>query len=192
MKVLIACECSGIIRDAFIKRGHKAVSCDLKPTKAPGPHLQCNVLDILGNGWDLMIGHPPCTDLAVSGARWFNTPSKLKGQKTGAMFFLALYNAPIPKICLENPVGVMSTLFRKPDQYLDMLMFGHGQTKKTGLWLKNLPPLTPPSPFKTPVLEPINHSQRSFGHHLPPSENRGELRSVTFLNVAFAMAEQWG
>lgn len=183
MKVLIACEFSGIVRDAFIKRGHDAISCDLLPTERPGPHHQGSVIEILKIGWDLMIAHPPCTHLAVSGARWFKQKRE-DGRQQGAIdFFIALFDAPIPKICIENPVGVMSSVYRGPDQYIQPWQFGHGETKKTGLWLKNLPDLLPTN---------IVSGREARIHKMPPSKDRGRLRSITYQGIADAMAEQWG
>lgn len=181
MKVLIACEFSGIVRDAFIARGHYAISCDLLPTERPGPHYQGDIFDIInGGGYDLMIAHPPCTHLAVCGAKWFR--DKQKEQKSAIDFFMALINADIPKIAVENPVGIMSSRYRKPDQYIQPWQFGHGETKKTGLWLKNLPLLTP-----TNIVS--GREQRIW--KMPPSPERGKLRSVFYYGFAEAMAEQW-
>lgn len=181
MKVLVACEYSGRVRDAFIKKGHDAVSCDILPTDAPGPHLQCDVREILDHGWDLMIAHPPCTHLAVSGARWFK--DKQQEQAEAIQFFMALANAPIDKIAIENPVGIMTTKWRKADQYIQPWQFGHGETKKTGLWLKNLPTLQ-----STDVVE----GRENRIHRMAPSADRWKLRSLTYQGIADAMAEQWG
>ena len=143
MKVLIACEFSGTVRDAFIKAGHDAMSCDLVPTDIPGPHYQGSVLDILNDGWDLMIAHPPCTDLSVSGARHF-AAKRLDGrQQASVSFFMMLAKSDIPRIAIENPVCVMSSLWRKPNQVIQPWQYGHGETKATCLWLKNLPLLQP-------------------------------------------------
>lgn len=181
MKVLIACEFSGIVRDAFRLRGHNAMSCDLLPTEKPGPHYQGDVMDIINDGWDMMIAHPPCTHLAVSGARWFK--DKQKEQKDAIEFFMALINSPIDKIVVENPISIMSTRYRKPDQIIQPWMFGHGETKATCLWLKNLPPLLP-----TNVVS--GREQRI--HKMPPSPERWKVRSKTYAGIAEAMAEQWG
>ena len=180
MKVLVACEFSGIVRDAFIRKGHDAWSCDLLPTESPGPHIQENVLNVLENNWDMMIAHPPCTHLAVSGARWFK--DKQVEQIQALEFVVWLMNAPIPKICLENPISIISTRIRKPDQIIQPWMFGHGETKATCLWLKNLPKLQ-----STNIVE----GRKARIHHMPPSENRGKERSRTYTGVAEAMAEQW-
>lgn len=183
MKILVACEYSGIVRDAFLARGHDAMSCDFLPSERPGPHHQGDVLDILGDGWDTMIAHPPCTDLAVSGARWF--PEKIAdGRQQAAIdFFMALANAPIPRIAIENPVCIMSSKWRKPDQVIQPWQFGHGETKATCLWLKNLPKL-----FSTDIVE--GREQRI--HKMPPGPDRWKERSRTFQGIADAMAEQWG
>lgn len=180
MRVLVACEYSGIVRDAFRRRGHDAWSCDILPSNAKY-HYTCDILSILDSGWELMIAHPPCTHLAVSGARWFKY--KQKEQAQAIDFFMSLANASIPKICIENPVCIMSTRWRKPDQIIQPWMFGHGETKKTCLWLKNLPLLIP-----TNIVE--GREQRIW--RLPPSPDRGKLRSLTYLGIAEAMANQWG
>ena len=140
-KVLVACEYSGRVRDAFIRNGCDAISCDLLPTDQPGPHYQGDVFDIINDGWDLMVAHPPCTHLAVSGARWFH--KKRQEQEEALDFVRRLMSAPIEQIAIENPVSVISSLIRKPDQIIHPWMFGHGETKATCLWLKNLPPLQP-------------------------------------------------
>jgi len=181
MKVLIACEFSVIVRDAFIKQGHDVLSCDLLPSDYIGPHYQGSVLDIINDGWDLMIAHPPCTHLAVSGARWFR--DKIKEQAEAIEFFLTLVGAPINKIAIENPVCIMSTRYRKPDQIIQPWQFGHGETKKTCLWLKNLSKLIP-----TNIVD--GREQRVW--KLPPSPDRWKERSKTFVGIAEAMAEQWG
>ena len=181
MKVLVACEFSGIVRDAFRNKGHDATSCDLLPTDKPGLHYQGDVRDILNDRWDLMIAHPPCTHLAVSGARWFK--DKQKEQKEALDFVRLLLDAPIDKIALENPISVISTRIRKPDQIIQPWMFGHGETKATCLWLKNLPKLQP-----TKIVE----GRENRIHKMPPSKNRGKLRSITYQGIADAMASQWG
>lgn len=181
MKVLVACEYSGRVRDAFLSRGHEAVSCDILPTDTPGPHYTGDVRDILRDGWDMMIAFPPCTHLAVSGARWFHL--KQKEQAEALDFVRLLLNAPIEKIALENPVSIISSKIRKPDQTLQPWQFGHGETKRTCLWLKNLPPLTP-----TDVVE----GREARVWKMPPSKDRWKLRSQTYLGVADAMAKQWG
>ncbi len=181
MRVLVACEYSGTVRDAFIKRGHDAMSCDLLPTDKEGPHYQGNVLNIIDDGWDLMIAHPPCTHLAVSGARWFK--DKQQEQSEALEFVRVLLNANIEKIALENPVSIISSRIRKPSQVIQPWQFGHGETKATCLWLKNLPLLKP-----TNIVD--GREQRI--HKMPPSKDRWKLRSTTFQGIADAMAEQWG
>lgn len=193
MKVLVACEFSGVVRDAFLARGHDAWSCDLLPSESNGRdrHFQTDVTHVLGMGWDLMIAHPPCTHLAVSGARWFK--DKQKEQQEALEFVKMLMNAPIEKICIENPVSIISSHIRKPDQIIQPWMFGHEATKTTCLWLKNLPSLIP-----TNIVEKgerhITKSGKSLPkwYNLPPSENRWSIRSKTFEGIAEAMAEQWG
>lgn len=181
MRILIACEFSGIVRDAFAVRGHDVWSCDLLPTESPGDHIQGDVLQILNDGWDMMIAHPPCTYLAVSGARWF--ASKIEQQKIALQFVRTLLNAPIAMIALENPVSVISSQVRKPDQIIHPWMFGHGETKTTCLWLNGLPVLTPTD---------IVSGRESRIHLMPPGPNRWKDRSRTFCGIANAMAEQWG
>jgi len=180
MKILIACEYTGIVRDAFRRAGHDAVSCDLLPSEQPGPHYQGNVLDILNDGWDMMIAHPPCTHLAVSGARWFKEKTQ---QQLDALYFVRrLLTANIERIALENPVSIISTKIRKPDQIIQPWQFGHGETKATCLWLKNLPPLTPTN---------VVPGRENRIHLMPPSPDRGKLRSATYPGIANAMANQW-
>lgn len=181
MKILIACEFSGIVRDAFKAKGHDAVSCDLLSSDTPGNHIQDNVLNHLNEEWDLLIGHPPCTHTAVSGARWFK--EKRHEQSKAIQFFTDLYYADIEKVCLEHPVSIISTVFRKPDQYIQPWMFGHGETKKTGLWLKNLPLLKP-----TNIVE----GREARIHRMAPSKDRAKERSRFYPGIAKAMAEQWG
>lgn len=181
MKVLIACEYSGKVRDAFLRAGHDAMSCDLLPTDAPGPHYQGDVRDVLGDGWDLMIAHPPCTHLAVSGARWFK--NKQAEQAEALAFVRLLLDAPIPRIALENPIGIISSRIRKPDQIIQPWQFGHGETKATCLWLKNLPLLQP-----TQIVD----GREPRIHKLPPSPDRWKIRSETYQGIANAMADQFG
>lgn len=181
MKVLVACEYSGTVRDAFIRAGHDAVSCDLLPTDVPGPHYQGNVLDVIGNGWDLMIAHPPCTHLAVSGARWFK--HKQREQQEALAFVQALMDAPIQRIAIENPISIISSRIRKPDQVIQPWQFGHGETKGTCLWLKNLPLLKP-----TNIVE----GREARIHKMPPSPDRWKERSKTYTGIAEAMSLQWG
>ena len=182
MRVLVACEYSGRVRDAFIRRGHDAMSCDLLPTDVPGPHYQGPVESVLKPGqWDLMIAHPPCTHLAVSGARWFK--GKVREQAQALDFVRLLLDAPIPRIALENPISVISTKIRRPDQIIQPWQFGHGETKATCLWLKGLPPLTPTN---------IVSGREARVHRMAPGPNRWKERSLTFAGIAEAMAEQWG
>jgi site-specific DNA-cytosine methylase len=182
MKVLVACEYSGTVRDAFIRGGHDAVSCDLLPTDKPGPHYQGDVFDIINDGFDLMIAHPPCTHLSVSGARHFAAKRADGRQQEAVDFFMRLANADIPRIAIENPICIMSSIYRKPDQIIQPWQFGHGETKATCLWLKNLPLLKP-----TDIVE--GREQRV--HRMPPSVDRWKLRSKTFDGIAQAMADQW-
>ena len=191
MRVLIACEYSGRVRDEFLKLGHEAMSCDLLPTDAAGPHYQGDVRDVLDYPWDMMIAHPPCTDLAVSGAAWFAKKRMAGQQQASASFFMMLAKSDIPKIVIENPVCVMSSLWRKPDQTIQPWMFGHMEQKATCLWLKNTPPLAPTNVVKEQMML-LPKNQRERLHYLPPSEDRWKLRSETYLGIAQAMASQWG
>lgn len=183
-KVLVACEYSGAVRDAFLAMGHDAMSCDLLPTDVPGPHYQGDVFDIIGDGWDLMIAHPPCTYLCVSGIHWNTSRPERKIHTESALdFFQRLLNAPIPHIALENPVSVASSRIRPPDQTIQPWQFGHGETKATCLWLKNLPQLQPTN---------IVSGRENRIHKMPPSKDRWKLRSATYPGIAQAMAQQWG
>lgn len=182
MRVLIACEFSGRVREAFRKLGHDAWSCDLLTSDDQSPyHIWGDVLQELDKGWDLMIAHPPCTHLAVSGARWFK--DKEAEQLEALEFVRALLDAPIPRIALENPISIISSKIRKPDQIIQPWMFGHGETKATCLWLKNLPKLEP-----TNIVE----GRENRVHRMPPGKDRWKLRSETYRGIADAMAEQWG
>jgi len=183
MKILIACEFSGIVREAFKARGHDTWSCDLLPSERPGNHIQDDVLNHLDGGWDMMIAFPPCTHIAGSGARWFKEKIKNGRQQSGIDFFMKLVNADIPKIAIENPIGIMSTKHRKPDQIIQPWQFGHGETKATCLWLKGLPKLTPTN---------IVIRREARIHKMPPSKDRWKNRSRTFSGIADAMANQWG
>jgi len=181
MKILVACEFSGIVREAFIEKGHDAMSCDLLPTEILGNHYQGDIRDIINSeNWDLMIAHPPCTHLAVSGARWFKY--KQVEQKEALEFVQFLMNVDIPKIAIENPVSIISSHIRKPDQIIQPWQFGHGETKATCLWLKNLPLLQPTN---------IVTGREARVHKMAPSENRWKERSRTYTGIARAMAEQW-
>lgn len=181
MKVLVACEFSGIVRDAFAAKGHDAWSCDLLPSERPGKHIQGDVLGVLHEGWDVMVAHPPCTHLAVSGARWFK--HKQQEQAEALEFVRRLLDAPIHRVALENPVSIISSRIRKPDQVIQPWQFGHGETKATCLWLKNLPLLKP-----TDIVD----GREPRVHRMPPGPNRWKERSRTFEGIAKAMAEQWG
>ena len=183
MRVLVACEYSGAVRDAFLRLGHDAMSCDLLPTDVPGPHYQGDVFDIINDGWDLMVAFPPCTDVCVSGARWFKEKRTDGRQQRAIQFVRDLMNAPIDKIAIENPIGVLSSEIRKPDQIIQPWQFGHGETKATCLWLKNLPKLLPTN---------IVDGREARVHRIPPGPDRWKLRSTTYLGIANAMAEQWG
>ena len=183
MRVLVACEYSGTVRDAFIARGHDAMSCDLLPTDVSGPHYQGDVFDIINDGWDLMLAFPPCTDVCVSGARWFKEKRADGRQQRAIQFVRDLMAAPIERIAIENPVGVLSSEIRKPDQIIQPWQFGHGETKATCLWLKNLPLLTP-----TNIVE----GREARVHRMPPGPDRWKLRSTTYAGIAAAFASQWG
>lgn len=179
---MVACEFSGRVRDAFIRAGHDAMSCDLLDSEAPGPHIRADAVAAAYRiPWDLMICHPPCRYLAVSGARWFK--ERVVQQQAALGFVRDLLRAPIERICLENPVSVISTQIRKPDQIIQPWQFGHGETKATCLWLKGLPPLEP-----TDVVP----GRESRVHKMAPGENRSRDRSLTYPGVAEAMADQWG
>lgn len=218
MRVLVACEFSGTVRDAFIRHGHDATSCDLLPTEAPGPHYCGSVLDILDDGWDLMIAHPPCTFLCSSGLHWNKRRPGRQEQTEAALDFVrALLAAPVPRICVENPIGCIGTRIRRADQTIQPWQFGHDASKATCLWLKGLPPLTP-----TRIVEPrmvccgavLPESVGVYGcpncngerrarprwsnqtdggqNKLAPSPDRWALRSLTYPGIAAAMADQWG
>lgn len=192
MKVLIACEFSGIVRDAFAKLGHDAWSCDLLPSERPGKHIQGDVLQHLNEGWELMIAHPPCDHLAVSGAAWFAQKIADGRQQQGVDFFLALAAAQIAKKCIENPIGIMSRKFRKPDQIINPYQFGDAVSKKTCLWLFGLPLLAP-----TNIVAPSRYITAPSGRRYPEwcwktGGGTGKKRSVFFEGIASAMAEQWG
>jgi site-specific DNA-cytosine methylase len=181
MRVLVACEYSGTVRDAFRARGHDAMSCDLLPTERPGPHYQGDVFDILDDRWDLMIAHPPCTHLAVSGARWWK--DKLDEQAEALWFVAQLMDARIPRIAIENPVSKISTAIRKPDQIVQPWQFGHGETKATCLWLNGLPKLVPTQ---------VVGGREARIHKMSPGPDRWKERSRTYQGIADAMASQWG
>lgn len=182
MKILVACEFSGTVREAFIKLGHEAISCDLLDTDIPGPHYKGDIFDIINDGFDLMIAHPPCTHLCVSGAKYWKQKQANGLQQEAIDFFMKLTQTTISKWAIENPIGIISTTWRKPDQIIQPWQFGHGETKATCLWLKNLPPLTPTN---------IVSGRYPKIHHLPPSKDRWKLRSKTYQGIAEAMATQW-
>ena len=183
MRVLVACEFSGVVRDAFIRKGHDAISCDLLPTDRQGPHYQGDVFDIIDDGFDLMVAHPPCTHLAVSGARYFAVKRADGRQKAAIDFFMRLTRTRIPRFAIENPVCIMSSEWRKPDQIIQPWQFGHGETKATCLWLKDLPLLVPTN---------IVDGREARIANMPDSKGRQKLRSVTYEGIAEAMADQWG
>lgn len=192
LKVLVACEYSGSVRDAFIRGGHDAMSCDLLPTDTPGPHYQGNVFDIINDRWDMMVAHPPCTHLAVSGAKHF-AAKRADGRQAAALAFVQrLLDAPIKRIALENPVSIISSHIRKPDQIIQPWMFGHEATKTTCLWLKGLPHLTPTNIVDKGARH-VTKSGKSLPawYNLPPSTDRWKIRSATFQGIADAMAAQW-
>jgi hypothetical protein len=195
MRILIACEYSGTVRDAFAAKGHYVLSCDLLPTDAPGLHYQGDVFDIINDGWDMMIAHPPCTYLSVSGMHWTARGLRDPQLTEDALEFVRrLMAARIPRIAVENPISVISSRIRKPDQIINPWQFGHDASKRTCLWLKDLPLLTP-----TDIVEPriVNGKKRwanqtdSGQNRLPPSEDRWKIRSETYTGIAQAMAEQW-
>jgi hypothetical protein len=202
MKVLVACEYSGRVRDAFIAQGHEAMSCDLLPTDSLGPHYQGDVFDIINQGWDLMIAHPPCTYLSVSGMHWTTRGLRDPQLTEDALDFVKrLMDTQIEKIALENPISVISSRIRKPDQIISPHQFGHDASKKTCLWLKNLPLLkhtqmVEPRVVITPSGKPANRWGNQCDNYgqdkLPPSADRWKLRSATYQGIADAMAKQWG
>lgn len=207
MKILIACEFSGIVRTAFEKMGHDVTSCDFEPTEIPGKHYQGDVLDILDNGWDLMIAHPPCTYLTVTGNKWFkDQPPRKNGVLVGAerrmareeakTFFMTLVNAPIEKIAVENPIGIMNTFWRKPDQIIQPWQFGHEATKSTCLWLKNLPLLQPTNIVSKGEFVEYKSGKKMTKWYAEAAKfdpkTRTKIRNRTFQGIADAFAFQWG
>ncbi len=189
MNILVACEFSGIIRDAFIKKSHEVISCDLLPSEAPGPHYQGDIKNILNADWDMILAFPPCTHLAVSGARYFEEKRKDGRQQQGIDFFMLFAKHKCKKIMIENPVGIMSTIWKKPDQIIQPYEYGHNASKKTCLWLKGLPLLKSTKIIK----KDIYANQTPSGQNkLGPSVNRAKLRSITYQGIADAMAQQWG
>lgn len=196
MRVLVACEYSGRVRDAFAALGHDAWSCDLLPTEAPvrmkfAQHYQGDVRDVLYDDWDLIVAHPPCTDLAVSGAAWFAEKRADGRQQAAIAFFMLFARLKCERVAIENPVGIMSTVWREPDQIIQPWQFGHPEQKATCLWLKNLPKLTTTRNVYAEMMR-LPKNQRERQHYLPPSPDRGKLRSETYQGIADAMAGQWG
>lgn len=196
LKVLVACEYSGTVRDAFIALGHDAISCDILPTESPGPHYKGDVMDIINDGFDLMIAHPPCTYLANSGERWLkNNPARQQLRIEARQFVINLFESNIEKIAIENPIGNLSTAWKKPTQIIQPFHYGHDDWKSTCLWIKNLPMLQPTSIVKPEEKlcggkKPGRITSRL--HRLPPSKDRAKLRSLTYKGIAEAMAMQWG
>lgn len=182
MKILIACEYSGAVRDAFTRLGHDATSCDLLPAETAGKHVQGDVVPLLSQDWDLIVAFPPCTDLCVSGARWFTAKRADGRQQASIEFFMLFANAKAPRIAIENPIGILSSMWRKPDQIIQPWQFGHGETKATCLWLKGLPALVP-----TNIVE----GREARIHRMAPGPDRAKERSRTFPGIAAAMAAQW-
>jgi hypothetical protein len=187
MNVLIACEESGVVRDAFLALGggYRAMSCDLLPTRRPGPHYEGDVFDVIDYPWDLMIAHPPCTHTSCSGARHFAAKRMDGRQQSAVAFFMQLVrrSAHIPMVAIEQPMSIISTAYRKPDQVIQPWQFGHGETKATWLWLKGLPPLAPTN---------IVDGREARIHKMAPGPNRSRERSETYAGIAHAMAAQWG
>jgi len=196
MKVLVACEFSGTVRDAFIERGHDAISCDLEPSERTGPHYQGDVRDILySENWDLLIGHPPCTYLTTAANRFYNSPGRREKREDAIKFFTELINAPVPHIAIENPVGYINSIYREPDQIVQPYYFGHQVKKTTCLWLKNLPSLKPTNLLE----EPKDYKTYRNGKNASWCERvsgtkaqKAKIRSRTFQGLAEAMADQWG
>lgn len=193
MRVLVACEESQEVCKAFRALGHEAYSCDIEPCSGGHPewHLQCDALEIIKMCWDLIIAHPPCTDLAVSGAAWFAEKRADGRQQAAIEFFMQFVNADCEHIAVENPVSIMSTQYRKPDQIIHPWMFGHPEKKATCLWLKGLSPLVPTNDVRD-YMKTLPKNQQERLHYLPPSPDRAKLRSKTYPGIARAMAEQWG
>lgn len=195
VRVLVACEFSGAVRDAFAARGHDAWSCDLLPTETPGNHIQGDVLAVLGAGWDLMVAHPPCTYLALSGVRWlYSDPTRWRDLVDGAVFFRELWHAPIQRVAVENPLmhrWASKIVGDKQSQVIQPWMFGHAEQKATGLWLRGLPPLFATSDARHAMAE-VTDAERNRIHRMPPGPDRWRERSRTYAGIAEAMADQWG
>lgn len=193
MRVLVACEFSGIVRDAFIRAGHDAVSCDLMPSETPGPHITGDVVPHLTANWDLLIAHPPCTYLASSGLHWNKRRPDRGGLTEAALVFVRhLLDAPIPRIALENPIGCISSRIRRPDQIIHPWQFGHDASKATCLWLRGLPLLVPTAVLPGGRAARRANQTASGQNRLPPSPDRWKFRSLTYPGIASAMAAQWG
>jgi hypothetical protein len=204
MKVLVACEFSGIVRDAFIARGHDAMSCDLLPTEKPGPHYQGDVFDIINDGWDLMIAHPPCTYLSYVATKYWNEPDRWKKRLDALHFFGQLWAASVERICLENPMGCASPTIAKFSQVIQPYYFGDREQKRTCLWLKNLPPLIHCKSDNDLFMERTHREKPEpyaytksgkplyFEEYMKFSDDRSSIRSRTFPGIANAMADQWG
>jgi hypothetical protein len=193
MKILVACEYSGRVRDAFIRRGHDAISCDFLPSDAPGPHYSGDVKNIINDSFDMMIAFPPCTYLCSSGLHWNKKRPQRALQTAEALDFVRfLMEAPIEKIAIENPIGCISTNIRKPDQIIQPWQFGHPESKSTCLWLKGLPNLIPTNILKKGESGRWDNQTKSGQNKLPPSKDRWKIRSLTYSGIAEAMAEQWG
>ena len=202
MKILIACEFSGTVREAFTKLGHDVTSCDLEPTSLPGKHYQGSVLDILNDGWDMMVAHPPCTYLTVTGNKWFKEeykdrfPNRQQDRKDAIEFFMALVNANIPKIVIENPIGIMSTIYQKPSQIIQPWQFGHEASKSTCLWIKGLPLLKPTNIVSKGEFVTFKSGKRMTKWYADAAKyspkERAKIRNTTFQGIADAMADQWG
>jgi hypothetical protein len=193
MRVLVACEYSGVVRDAFARAGHTAWSCDLLPSEAPGKHYQGDVRDILDSGWDLLIAHPPCTYLAVSGLHWNKRrPERAQETERALDFVRLLMDAPVERIAIENPIGCISTRIRKPDQIIQPWQFGHPESKATCLWLKGLHPLNHTDVLPLPESGRWQNQTPSGQNKLGPSPDRWKLRAATYTGIAQAMADQWG
>jgi hypothetical protein len=195
MRVLVACEFSGIVRDAFAERGHYAMSCDLEATERPGPHYQGDVRDVLYDGWDLMIAHPPCTYLSRAGARWWSDPERQRLMKQALFFVLGLWHAPIERVVIENPIGKLNSLWRYPDQTIHPYHFGHPFSKATCLWLRGVPPLL--ASGVCAEYQPLLPSNVGEGKRKGEAWSRGTVRggkdaARTFQGIADAMAHQWG
>lgn len=201
MKILVACEFSGVVREAFRRRGHDAWSCDLLDTEIPGQHIKADVRSVIGERWDLMVAHPPCTYLTVAGNKYFKPeyasrfPTRQQDRERAIEFFMLLVNSGIERVAIENPIGVISTRYRKPDQIIQPYQFGHQDRKPTCLWLKGLNPLLP-TRIVSQVIVRNRNGKTASAHHdaalrLPPAE-RWKVRSRTYDGIAEAMAEQWG